>query len=78
VNEKVRKNRRFTISELYDHVSEISPSLFHETVREKLGNHERMTYCKNVKTHCPVGYIRGLQIFALRVFQRMLKEMTSA
>lgn len=40
VNEKIRENRRFTISELSEHFTEISRSLVHEIVTEKLGYHK--------------------------------------
>lgn len=40
VNEKVREDRRFTISELSHHFPEISRSLLHEIVTKKLGYHK--------------------------------------
>lgn len=40
VNEKVRENRRFTITELSDFFPAVSRSLIHEIVTEKLGYHK--------------------------------------
>lgn len=40
MNEKIRVDRRFTISELSDHFPEISRSLLHKLVTEKLGYHK--------------------------------------
>lgn len=37
VNEKVPENHGFTMSELFEHSSEVSRSLLHERVSEKLG-----------------------------------------
>jgi len=40
INEKVRENRRFTITELSEHFPQISRSLVHEIVVGKLGYHK--------------------------------------
>lgn len=60
VNERVCENHRFTISELSDYFSEVSRTILHEIVTDKLGYHK---FCAHGYQNCSLKTTRLQQCY---------------